>query len=120
MSVRELELREVGPADCCRPLATSGLSDEDAATTASVFKALGDPARVRILNLLANARDPVCVCDLVPALGLAQATVSFHLKKLLTAGLLRRERRGTWAYYSVDDEALERLATVFATEREAR
>jgi ArsR family transcriptional regulator len=120
MSIRELEIRDVAPADCCRPLSTSGLSEGDAATTASVFKALGDPARVRILNLLANAEDPVCVCDLVAQLGLAQATVSFHLKKLLTAGLLRRERRGTWAFYSVDDEALNRLATVFTTKGDAR
>jgi ArsR family transcriptional regulator len=91
------------------------MSEQDAETTAAVFKALSDPARVRIVNLLANAGDPVCVCDLVTSVGLAQATVSFHLKKLVTAGLLEREQRGTWAYYSVNDEALGRLATVFRT-----
>jgi ArsR family transcriptional regulator, arsenate/arsenite/antimonite-responsive transcriptional repressor len=115
MALRELEIREVAPAECCVPLAAPGLSLEDAATTASVFKALGDAARVRIVNLLANAGEPVCVCDLVSSVGLAQATVSFHLKKLVTAGLLEREQRGTWAYYSVNDEALRRLGTVFRT-----
>lgn len=116
MLVRELEVRSLAPAECCVPLASSGLSQADAETTASVFKALGDPARVRIVNLLATAGEGVCVCDLTPALGLAQATVSFHLKKLVTAGLLEREQRGTWAYYSVNDEALGRLATVFRPE----
>jgi ArsR family transcriptional regulator len=118
--VRELEVRDVAPAACCVPLATTGLSATDAATMASVFKALGDPGRVRIVNLLATAGEPVCVCDLVASLGLAQATVSFHLKKLVSAGLLHREQRGTWAYYSIDDEALERLSTVFRMKEGAR
>lgn len=107
---------EMAPAACCVPLATEALTERDAETTAAVFKALSDPARVRIVNLLANADGPVCVCDLTPALGLSQATVSFHLKKLTEAGLLRRERRGTWAYYSTDREALERLSTLFTME----
>jgi ArsR family transcriptional regulator len=95
------------------------MSDPEAATTASVFKALADPHRVRIVNLLANAPGPVCVCDLTPTVGLSQPTVSFHLKKLVDAGLLRRERRGVWAYYSIDRPALARLGTVFRLE-EAR
>ena len=113
MPVRELEVRSMAPAECCVPLAMSGLSQAEAENTASVFNALGDPTRVRIVNLLATGGEAACVCDLTPALGLAQATVSFHLKKLVTAGLLEREQRGTWAYYSVNREALERLATVF-------
>jgi ArsR family transcriptional regulator len=80
-----------------------------------VFKSLADPSRVRIVNLLVTAGEPVCVCDLTPQLGLSQATVSFHLKKLVGAGLLEREQRGVWAYYSVNREALERLAAVFRT-----
>jgi ArsR family transcriptional regulator len=103
------------PAACCAPLAAARMSDEDADTTSRVFKALADPHRVRIMNLLGNAEEPACVCDLTPELGLAQPTVSFHLKKLVEAGLLDRERRGVWAYYSVNREALARLATIFGS-----
>jgi len=112
---KELELIEA-PAACCAPLGAQGLSQEDAEVTARVFKALGDPHRVRIVNLLANAPGPVCVCDLTPELGLSQPTVSFHLKKLVQAGLLTREQRGVWAYYSIDRLALARLATIFDVE----
>jgi ArsR family transcriptional regulator len=89
------------------------MSDDDAVATATVFKALGDPNRVRIVNLLATAGDPVCVCNLTPQLDLSQPTVSFHLKKLVEAGLVEREQRGVWAYYSVNREALARLETLF-------
>jgi ArsR family transcriptional regulator, arsenate/arsenite/antimonite-responsive transcriptional repressor len=84
----------------------------EARATAEVFKALGDPHRVRIVSLLAASDDAVCVCDLTPALGISQPTVSHHLKKLLTAGLIVREQRGTWSYYSLDREAIERLAVI--------
>lgn len=110
--VRELTVVQT-PAECCVPLAGSEMSEEDATTTATVFKALADPNRVRIVNLLATAGDPVCVCNLTPQLDLSQPTVSFHLKKLVEAGLLEREQRGVWAYYSVNREALGRLETVF-------
>lgn len=100
------------PADCCRPLDDDGLTTEDATATAALFKALGDPARVRIVNLLARADEPVCVCELTPVLGLSQPTVSHHLKKLTQAGLLEREERGKWAYYSLSGEAVERLASL--------
>jgi ArsR family transcriptional regulator len=96
------------------------MSTADAEVTAKVFKALGDPSRVRILNLLMTADEPVCVCDLTPRLELSQPTVSFHLKKLLDAGLLEREQRGVWAYFSVRREALERLTNVFDPERVSR
>ncbi len=100
------------PVACCAPLAASALSDEEAEATAAVFRALGDPARVRIVNLLATSREPVCGCDLVEPLGLAQPTVSHHLKKLYDAGLLAREERGRWAYYSLVPEAVRKLAVV--------
>jgi ArsR family transcriptional regulator, arsenate/arsenite/antimonite-responsive transcriptional repressor len=109
--LKQLEFIEPAIA-CCAPLAATDLTDEEAEATARLFKALGDPARVRILNLLLSTDQPVCVCDLIPATGLAQPTVSFHLKKLLEAGLLGREERGTWAYYSIDDEAMTRLRLV--------
>jgi ArsR family transcriptional regulator, arsenate/arsenite/antimonite-responsive transcriptional repressor len=100
------------PTICCRPLDDDGLSVADAEATAAVFKALSDPARVRIVNLLARNPEAVCVCELTPAIGLSQPTVSHHLKKLVQAGLLEREQRGVWAYYTLDREGLERAARV--------
>jgi ArsR family transcriptional regulator, arsenate/arsenite/antimonite-responsive transcriptional repressor len=97
-------------AACCAPLGAASLSDTEAKATAGLFKALADPHRVRIVNLLATSPDPVCVCELTGPLGLSQPTVSHHLKKLVDAGLLEREQRGTWAYYSLDRAALGRLA----------
>src|ERR687897_2414584 len=104
------------PADCCRPLDVDGLTTEDAEATAALFKALGDPARVRIVNLLARNPEPVCVCELTPAIGLSQPTVSHHLKKLVQAGLLEREQRGVWAFYRVNRELLPRLGRIFEVE----
>jgi ArsR family transcriptional regulator len=100
------------PANCCRPLDEDGLTAEDAEATAALFKALSDPARVRIVNLLARNSESVCVCELTPAVGLSQPTVSHHLKKLVRAGLLQREQRGVWAYYTLDREGLSRAASV--------
>lgn len=97
---------------CCAPLAARKLKDSEAAATAELFKSLSDQHRVRIVNLLANAGGPVCVCDITDEIGLSQPTISFHLKKLVGAGLLRAERRGTWGYYSIDGSAMERLANV--------
>jgi ArsR family transcriptional regulator len=100
------------PIACCAPLDTPTLSHDEAAATATLFKALADPARVRIVNLLATSDEPVCVCNLIEPLGLSQATVSHHLKKLTDAGLLDREQRGKWAYFSIDDAAMARLAAL--------
>jgi ArsR family transcriptional regulator len=97
-------------AACCVPLGAPSLTDDQAQATARVFKALADPARVRIVNLLATSPDPVCVCEFTQPLGLSQPTVSHHLKTLLQAGLLDREQRGTWAYYSLRPDALGGLA----------
>src|SRR5438128_2663830 len=97
---------------CCVPLAAPALSEEEAGATAQLFKALADPARVRAVNLLATSATPVCVCELVGPLGLSQPTVSHHMKKLLDAGLVEREQRGKWAYYSLKRDAVEKLALV--------
>lgn len=111
-ALRELELTDTAPALCCTPVAEAGLTDDEAAITARLFKALADPHRVRIMNVLATTGDPVCGCDLEEPLGLSQATVSFHLKKLFDAGLLDREKRGVWVYYSLNREAAARLGDV--------
>ena len=100
------------PIACCAPLAAPSLDDEQAAATAQLFKALADPARVRIVNALATADEPVCACEFEPALGLSQPTVSHHLKKLTDAGLLEREQRGKWAYFSLKRDAVKTLAAV--------
>jgi ArsR family transcriptional regulator len=100
---------------CCRPLGATALSDADAEATAGLFRALADPARVKIVNLLATSDEPVCACEFEPALQLSQPTVSHHLKKLTDAGLLDREQRGKWAYFSLKPEAssqLERLVRI--------
>ncbi len=93
----------------CQPLGAPKLSDEEAEATAALFKALADPARVKIVNVLATSDEAVCACEFIPGLGLAQATISHHLKKLTDAGLLEREQRGKWAYYSLRPEAAVRL-----------
>ena len=100
------------PIFCCAPLAAPVLAEEEAAATAELFKALADPARVRIVNALATTDEAVCACEFEPSLGLAQPTVSHHLKKLTEAGLLEREQRGKWAYFSLKRDAVEKLAAV--------
>jgi ArsR family transcriptional regulator len=97
---------------CCAPLAAPLLSDEETDATAELFRALGDPARVRIMNVLATNDGPVCVCNLVEPLGLSQPTVSHHMKKLLEVGLVDREQRGKWAYFSLKPEAARKLTAV--------
>jgi ArsR family transcriptional regulator len=99
--------------ECCRPLGAAALSDEEATATAALFRVVGEPARVKIVNLLARSGgEPVCACEFEPALGLSQPTVSHHLKKLTDAGLLEREQRGKWAYFSLVPDALDRLASL--------
>lgn len=100
------------PATCCAPLAAPRLSNDEAEATATLFRSLADPARVRIVNLLATSGEPVCVCELIEPLRLSQPTVSHHLKKLVDAGLLDREQRGRWAYFSLRPDAAERLVSV--------
>lgn len=102
------------PAACCAPLGDAALSDEQAEAAAALFKALADPARVRIVNVLATAGEPVCACDLEQPTGLSQPTVSHHMKRLVTAGLVQAERHGTWTFYRLDPEACARLAEVCA------
>jgi ArsR family transcriptional regulator, arsenate/arsenite/antimonite-responsive transcriptional repressor len=99
-------------ATCCAPLSAPELTGPEASATAELFRALGDPARVRIVNLIATAGSPVCACELNEALELAQPTVSHHLKKLTDAGLLEREQRGKWAFFSLKPDAVEKLAAV--------
>lgn len=96
---------------CCVPASPPALDAEDARQRALVFKALADPNRLRLLSMVkAGESGESCVCDLTEPLDLGQPTVSHHLKILVDAGLLHREKRGTWAYYSLVPGALERTA----------
>lgn len=104
----------------CVPLAASVLSNEEARATAELFAALGDPARVKIVNLLATSHEPVCVCNLTGPLELSQPTVSHHLKTLVQAGLLDREQRGKWAFFSLNPDALSKFAGLIDLEGGSR
>ena len=100
---------------CCAPLLREPLSVGAAVELAKTLKALADPARLRLLSLVA-AHDggEACVCDLTEPLGLTQPTVSHHLKVLVDAGLLTRDKRGVWAYYAIVPGALDSLAAMLS------
>ncbi|MEV6055291.1 metalloregulator ArsR/SmtB family transcription factor [Streptomyces sp. NPDC052107] len=107
-------------AVCCPGLLTAPLDEDQAVELAKVFKALGDPVRLRLLSLIASrAGGEVCVCDLTPAFDLSQPTISHHLKLLRQAGLIDCERRGTWVYYWVLPGALDRLSAFLTTAQKA-
>lgn len=98
------------PVVCCAPLVKEPLAQDVAERTAATLKALADPARLRLLSIVASSEgQEACVCDLIEPVGLAQPTVSHHLKVLTEAGFLHRTKRGTWAYYRLEPAALERV-----------
>lgn len=102
--------------NCCPPLA-SPINDAEAVALERIFRALADRHRVKILSLLARAKEEaICVCDFVPALGLAQPTVSYHLKQLVEAGLLLREKRGSYAYFRLAPNALGQIRDALGEE----
>lgn len=92
---------------CCSPISREPMDADGAEKLARSLKALADPARLRLLSIVASHEDAeACVCDLTEPLGLSQPTVSHHLKVLVDAGYLHREKRGTWAYYSLTPNSL--------------
>ena len=118
MSKSQLASRPSG-ADalaCCAPLTGSPLAADDAARIATLLKALADPVRLRLLSLVA-AHDggEACVCDLNDAFELSQPTISHHLKVLVDAGLLEREKRGVWAYHRVAADVLADVGTLLGS-----
>jgi len=101
---------------CCAPLTAGVLDEADANDLAAAFKALSDPARLRLLSMVAAAAPgEACACDLVEPVGKSQPTVSHHLSLLVEAGLLSREKRGKWAWYRIVPERLQALQAVLAT-----
>lgn len=100
---------------CCSPVLESTLAEDEATELAAAFKVIADPARLRLLSIIANAADgEVCACDLVAPLGRSQPTVSHHLSVLTDAGLLEREKRGRWAWYRVVPDRIEVLRDALA------
>ncbi len=101
---------------CCAPLVREPLSASAATDLARTLKAIADPARLRLLSLVAaHEGAEACVCDLTEPLGLTQPTVSHHLKVLVDAGLLTRTKRGVWAYFTLVPSALDSLAAVLTS-----
>ncbi|MFF3994396.1 ArsR/SmtB family transcription factor [Streptomyces cyaneofuscatus] len=114
MSKRELVvLGQDDASGCCPTLLTAPLDEDQAAELAPVFKALGDPVRLRLLSMIASQQGgEICVCDLTPAFELSQPTISHHLKLLKQAGLIASERRGTWVYYRLLPQQTDKLAAI--------
>src|SRR6185436_4639937 len=116
MSKQVLPLTDVSEA-CCAPLTESALGAEQAEDLSRMFKALGDPVRLRLLSMIASAPDgEICVCDLTPAFDLSGPTISHHLRSLREAGLVECDRRGTWVYYRARAGLLRQLAALLAVE----
>ncbi|MEK6277020.1 MAG: metalloregulator ArsR/SmtB family transcription factor [Actinomycetota bacterium] len=108
----ELAPKQKRPAGepCCEPVAYPDIERAHAERLAAVAKALGDPIRMQLVDVLRKHAGKVCVCELVPLFDLSQPTVSHHLKVLREAGIAGSERRGLWAYYYVNPNALEELS----------
>lgn len=108
----ELTPKQKSPAGqpCCEPVAYPEVRRAEAARMAAIAKALADPVRLQLVDVLGKHAGKVCVCELVPLFDLSQSTVSHHLKTLRDAGIVDSERSGLWAYYYVKPRALEELS----------
>ncbi|TVZ07205.1 transcriptional regulator [Trebonia kvetii] len=113
MTRTPLPLLDADLASCCSLLTGGALDEEAAERVARLFRALGDRHRVRLLSLIAAAEGgEACICDLTEPVGLAQPTVSHHMKLLVDAGLVSRDQRGKWAYYRVVPETMTALGDI--------
>lgn len=110
------QLEVIDPAACCTPVIAGPLDEEQAAGTAKMFKALGDPIRLRLLSMIASATGDgeACVCDLTGPFDLSAPTISYHLKILREANLVTSDRRGTWVYYRIRRDNLGLLSGLLA------
>jgi ArsR family transcriptional regulator len=100
------------PLACCTPVRTDALDAADAEMLAQSFAALADPVRLRLLSCITSCDGEVCACDLVEPSGRSQPTVSHHMRILVDAGLVSREKRGLWVWYRAVPERLDALRTV--------
>ena len=108
----QLEPKTKRPAGepCCEPVVHPEVARDQAVRMAEVAKALGDPVRLQLVDVLRKHAGKVCVCELVPLFDISQSTLSHHLKKLRAAGIVDSERQGLWAYYYVLPDAIDELA----------
>jgi ArsR family transcriptional regulator len=111
MSKQALPVVDLQAVACCSPIAVRPLDADQAAVIAPMFKALGDPVRLRLMSMIASVPE-ICVCDLTHAFNLSGPTISHHLKLLREAGLVDSERRGTWVWYRVKPEAFRQLSAL--------
>jgi ArsR family transcriptional regulator len=114
------ESRAVRPlaGQCCAPLLREPITASQAGDLARTLKALADPTRLRLVSMVAaHEGGEACVCDLTEPLGLTQPTISHHLKVLVEAGILTRDKRGVWAYYALVPAAMDALATILSPPR---
>ncbi len=111
MSKQALPVVDLNAVACCAPIAVRPMDADQATVVAPMFKALGDPVRLRLMSMIASVAE-ICVCDLTPAFDLSGPTISHHLKVLREAGLVDSERRGTWVWYRVKPEALQQLGAL--------
>ncbi len=112
---RELTTSVPEALACCPPVTRAVIGDEEASQLAVLLKAIADPVRIKLISLIASHEGgEACVCDLNDAFELSQPTISHHLKILLDAGLVTREKRGVWAYYKVVPEALDACASMLS------
>lgn len=115
MAKTAIEITQAGDAAlCCSPGLSQPIDRPEAEVLARVLKAVADPARLQLLALIRSGGQ-VCACDLYEPVGLSQPTVSHHLKVLTDAGLLHREQRGTWAWFSVNGDRMDELARLFGS-----
>lgn len=111
MPKQALPVVDLHAVACCPPIAVRPMDAEQAAVVAPMFRALGDPVRLRLMSMIASVPE-ICVCDLTPAFDLSGPTISHHLKVLREAGLVDAERRGTWVWYRVKPEAFRQLGAL--------
>jgi ArsR family transcriptional regulator, arsenate/arsenite/antimonite-responsive transcriptional repressor len=102
------------PVDCCTPVAGSSLGDTEAVELERLLRSVADRHRLKILNMLVRAGAPVCVCEFTAELELPQQNISYHLKQLVEAGVIVRERRGRYSYYALVDGVLNQIAALVA------
>lgn len=108
------------PVDCCTPVAGSSLGEEEAVELERLLRSLADRHRLRILNMLVRAGgEPICVCEFTGELELPQQNISYHLKQLVDAGVITRERRGRYSYYTLVGGALDHVAELVAVPERA-
>jgi ArsR family transcriptional regulator len=100
--------------NCCTPVAGSSLGDKDAVELEQLLRSVADRHRLKILNILVRAGSPVCVCEFSAELELPQQNISYHLRQLVEAGVIVRERRGRYSYYALVDGALNQIAALVA------